>query len=93
MEGDKDQLAVEMFNNVLKYMGASDDPVEQQPPTEAASKIIKTAMDVPILKDELYMQLMKQCRNIPESQSKSRVWELWLALVASAPPSKVRFLT
>lgn len=41
------------------------------------------------LKDELYMQLVKQTRGNPIPQSRLKAWELFDLMAAAAPPSKV----
>lgn len=46
----------------------------------------------PELKDELYMQLLKQTRGNPNVQSRAKVWELLHLVAATMPPSKVRLL-
>ena len=89
MDGENNEKAVLMFNDVLKYMLESDDPAEKVPQKDVAGRIIEDCLRAAILKDELYMQLMKQTRNNPNLTSKLRLWELWLVLAASAPPSKV----
>eukprot|EP00882_Tetradesmus_deserticola_P024940 GHRQ01027316.1.p1 GENE.GHRQ01027316.1~~GHRQ01027316.1.p1 ORF type:complete len:132 (-),score=36.30 GHRQ01027316.1:55-450(-) len=42
----------------------------------------------PELRDELYMQLVKQTRGNPSSGSRSKAWGLFNLVSASMPPSK-----
>ena len=89
MDGSSAERAVLMYNDVLKYMQECEDPAVKKLPTDVAGQIVERCVEVPALRDELYMQLMKQSRNNPDLASKLRVWRLWLVLAASAPPSKV----
>jgi len=90
MDGNFVKIAAGISVDVLKYITETEDPVEQLPQTEMAGQIVRKAVKAPELKDELYMQLMKQSRDNPTVQSRVRVWELWLVLAATAPPSKVK---
>jgi len=40
------------------------------------------------LRDELYMQLVKQTRSNPSPNSKARAWQLFHLIAAAMPPSK-----
>lgn len=40
------------------------------------------------LRDELYMQLVKQTRSNPSSTSRSRAWALFHLVASAMPPSK-----
>jgi hypothetical protein len=40
------------------------------------------------LRDELYMQLVKQTRSNPNSTSRSRAWALFNLVASAMPPSK-----
>lgn len=42
----------------------------------------------PELRDELYMQLVKQTRGNPSPSSRSKAWGLFNLVAASMPPSK-----
>jgi hypothetical protein len=42
----------------------------------------------PELRDELYMQLVKQTRGNPSPASRSKAWGLFNLVAASMPPSK-----
>lgn len=43
----------------------------------------------PELKDELFMQLLKQTRGNPNVSSRAKAWELFHLVAATMPPSKV----
>lgn len=89
MDGDMADLALAMFTEVSKFISEAED-AERQILAFSASQIMERCMNFPALKDELYMQLKKHSKANINLQSKIRVWELWLALAAAAPPSKVR---
>ena len=42
----------------------------------------------PELKDELFMQLLKQTRGNPNQETRQKVWELFYLVASTMPPSK-----
>ena len=83
--------AVKMHAHIQRYCG--DDGREARLPQAAAVEIIQKLLHQglkrPELRDELYMQLVKQTRCNPLPHSRSRAWELFTLVAASMPPSKV----
>lgn len=92
LEPDVSDAAVKMYRRVLHYMGEVDDPLEAAERMDLVLTLLDECKSVPELKDELHMQLMKQSKGNPNLQSKLRVWELWLLLAATSPPSNVKSL-
>ncbi|GMH43362.1 hypothetical protein BSKO_11284 [Bryopsis sp. KO-2023] len=88
INGEISSKAVKMFGNVLMYMGEGSDPVDPPQQTEVAVKLVHTCMKRPDLKDELYMQLLKQSRGNPDPKSRFKAWQLWLVISSALPPSK-----
>lgn len=78
-----------MFGNVLCYMGLSSDPIDAQQQLDVAAKLLHSCLKRPELKDEFYMQLLKQSRGNPREESRLKVWQLWLVVSSAMPPSKV----
>lgn len=80
--------AVKMFQRVLKYMGETNEEVSHEAAMEIAQKLLHQALKAPALRDELYMQLVKQSRGNPNVSTKLRCWELLYLLCATVPPGK-----
>ncbi|XP_073820580.1 myosin-VIIa-like isoform X2 [Musca autumnalis] len=80
------EMAVTMFQNILKYMG--DVPSgKQQVNTDL---IFQPALQHAILRDELYCQIMKQLTDNPGNYSEERGWDLmYLATGVTYPSAMV----
>jgi hypothetical protein len=89
MGSDHMSRAVKMFSGILKYMGETNEPVADMARLEIAQKLLHQGLKRPELKDELFMQLIKQTRGNPGVQSRVRAWELFSLIAATMPPSKV----
>lgn len=71
--------AVGSFYAILKYMGDMPAP-KARSTTEHTDEIFRHAITEPILRDEVYCQIMKQLTNNRIQLSEERGWELlWLA--------------
>jgi hypothetical protein len=81
--------AVKMFARVLKYMGETHEEVSHEAAIELAQKLLHQALKSPHLRDELYMQLVKQTRGNPNVSTKLRAWELLYLVCATVPPSTI----
>jgi len=55
---------------------------------ELAQKLLHQALKRPELRDELYVQLVKQTRGNPRPASRLRAWALLSLVAAAAPPSR-----
>lgn len=71
------------------YMGLTSDPYDPKQQLEVAAKLLQSCLKRPELKDELYMQLLKQSRGNPSEDARLMAWQLWLVLSSAMPPSKV----
>eukprot|EP00983_Pelagomonas_calceolata_P101922 1158748-Pelagomonas_calceolata.AAC.12 len=89
MNSDHMGRATKMFAGMLKYMGEQGDPAEPAVGIEIAQKLLHQGLKRPELKDELYMQLLKQTRGNPNVNSRTKAWELFQLTAATMPPSKV----
>ena len=78
-----------MHEYICIYMGFRPASLETEQLFETALRLIKTCAKHPDLKNELYMQLIKQSRNVPYEEYKDRIWELWLVAASVFDPSKV----
>ena len=90
MNADHMGRATKMFAGMLKYMGEAGDAAEPAAGIEIAQKLLHQGLKRPELKDELYMQLLKQTRGNPNVPSRIKAWELFQLTAATMPPSKVK---
>ncbi|GBF96810.1 hypothetical protein Rsub_09666 [Raphidocelis subcapitata] len=82
--------AVKMHAHIQRYCG--DDGREARLPQAAAvevvQKLLHQGLKRPELRDELYVQLVRQTRGNPLPHSRARAWELFTLVAAAMPPSK-----
>lgn len=78
-----------MFSGILKYIGVTNDFVSDAQRVEIAQKLLHQGLKRPELKDELYMQLIKQTRGNTNTDACLRAWEIFHLVSAAMPPSKV----
>uniref|UniRef100_A0A7S3FZZ3 MyTH4 domain-containing protein n=1 Tax=Palpitomonas bilix TaxID=652834 RepID=A0A7S3FZZ3_9EUKA len=83
--GDKEKVkeALRMFKSLQQYMG--DKPGMY--PTTIAEELVQTALVDVELRDELYMQTVKQLRNNNSVQSRRLGWDMLEWCLSSFPPS------
>jgi hypothetical protein len=85
LPSDMSQEAVQLFRNVMGYMG---DRTSSKTPTEHALKILNAMLLSPEeLRDEVYCQVVKQTGNNPNPVSATRGWELMMICLSTFPPS------
>lgn len=77
--------AIKMFNAVLKYQSEGGDSPER---LELVQKLLHQGLKRGELRDELFMQLLKQTRANPSVQSRARGWELLFLVASTMAPSK-----
>ncbi len=83
----KDHLSddsVKLFDALLGWCG--DKPV--QFPSSMAQYILKKGLQEPRLVDEIFLQIMKQLTENPDTESEDRGWLLLCIAVQTFPPSK-----
>ena len=78
-----------MFASVLKYQGDTGEALDDVQRMDIAQKLLHQGLKRPELKDELYMQLVKQTRGNPGPLSREKAWELFNVVASAMPPSKV----
>ena len=82
-----DGVAVQLFKNVMSYMG---DRKSSKPCREHCKKILRQCLAAPTgIRDECYVQLMKQTTQNPNKASEKRGWELLTQCLSFFPPSKM----
>lgn len=80
--------AVKMFNSILHYMGVHGEVLANMQSLELAQKLLHQGLKRPDMRDELFMQLIKQTRGNANSAAKGRAWQLFFITAASMPPGK-----
>ena len=81
-----DAVAVQLFKNIMSYMG---DRKSSKPCKEHCKKIIRQCLAAPTgIRDECYVQLIKQTTRNPNKPSERRGWELLTQCLCFFPPSK-----
>ncbi|CAD7699890.1 unnamed protein product [Ostreobium quekettii] len=88
LSNDYASRAVKMFSGILKYMTRGHEFASEQQRIEIIQKLLHQGLKRPELKDELYMQLVKQTRGNPTVEGRMRVWELFNIVASTMPPSK-----
>ena len=80
--------AVKMFSSVLQYMGVHGEMLSQVASLDLAQKLLHQGLKRTELRDELYMQLLKQTRGCPSSASRAKAWQLLHMTASCMPPTK-----
>eukprot|EP00204_Picochlorum_oklahomense_P000034 CAMPEP_0118798274 /NCGR_PEP_ID=MMETSP1161-20130426/689_1 /TAXON_ID=249345 /ORGANISM="Picochlorum oklahomensis, Strain CCMP2329" /LENGTH=1157 /DNA_ID=CAMNT_0006725649 /DNA_START=176 /DNA_END=3649 /DNA_ORIENTATION=+ len=80
--------AVKMFASVLQYMGASGEMLSQVQSLELAQKLLHQGLKRTELRDELFLQLVKQTRGCPSPASRAKAWQLFYITASCMPPTK-----
>jgi hypothetical protein len=81
--GEQTSMAVKCFKNLLGFTGERSYSY----PTVLLRENIETAMNVGALRDELYVQVLKQLDRNPDASSKEKNWRALRAYVTYFPPS------
>ena len=82
-----DTLAVQLFKNVMSYMG---DRKSSKGCKDHCQKLLRLCLSAPTgIRDEVYVQLMKQTTKNPKKESERRGWELLTQCLSFFPPSKM----
>ncbi|CAK0740574.1 hypothetical protein CVIRNUC_001260 [Coccomyxa viridis] len=87
LSADNSTRAVKMFAGVQKYMAESNDAPVGAAKAELVQKLLHQGIKRPELRDELYMQLLKQSRG-NTTASCAKAWELFFLVASVMPPSK-----
>jgi hypothetical protein len=77
-------LAVRAFRGILAFMG--DRPLSQ--PLAAGADVLGIASARPDVRDEVYVQLMKQLTEPASAAAAERGWVLLYAMITAVPPSE-----
>lgn len=78
-------MALQLFKNLVSFMG---DRTSSKKPNQHLLKHTKIAMSSPEeLKDEAYIQVIKQITNNPNDESREKGWTFFAIMASIYPPS------
>ncbi|GMI17925.1 hypothetical protein TrLO_g10564 [Triparma laevis f. longispina] len=81
---DNSKQAVNIHRCLLGYMGEK----QMSFPATLAHDILTKGLEGPLLRDEIYMQLLKQLSHNPKAESIAKGWQLMCMCVSTFPPSE-----
>ena len=80
---ENSKKAIEIHRNLLGYMGDKQMPF----PAMLAQDVLRKGFESKALRDEIYIQLIKQLTNNPRPESVAKGWQLMCMCVGTFPPS------
>ena len=80
---ENSKKAIEVHRNLLGYMGDKQMPF----PAMLAQDVLRKGFENKMLRDEIYIQLIKQLTNNPRPESVAKGWQLMCMCVGTFPPS------
>eukprot|EP00210_Caulerpa_lentillifera_P002367 g2271.t1 len=80
--------ALKIFSRIQKFLKDEETSLTSNTSLEMIQKLLKKGLKRLEVKDELYMQVLKQSRKNENPQSKLRIWILFNVLASTMPPSK-----
>ena len=81
---DNSKVANNINRCLLGYMGDK----QMSFPATLAHDILTKGLESPLLRDEIYMQMMKQLSHNPKAESIAKGWQLMCMCVSTFPPSE-----
>ena len=83
LDSNKNKRALELFLNIQGYMGDKHMPY----PAMLAQDVLKTGVADKDLRDEIYLQIIKQLASNTRAESVAKGWQLMCMCVGTFPPS------
>lgn len=80
--------AVKMFSCILEYMGVHGEMLSQVAGLELAQKLLHQALKKTDLRDELFLQVLKQTRGCPNPSQRAKAWQLFFITASCMPATK-----
>ena len=80
---DYNKLAIQVFKDLLGYMGDKQMPF----PAMLAQDILRKGYENKPLRDEIFLQIIKQLKNNPRPESVAKGWQVMCMCVGTFPPS------
>jgi hypothetical protein len=85
---DNQSRAVKMFASILQYMGVHGEVLSSVAALELCQKLLHQGLKRSELRDELFMQLVKQTRGNPNPSARAKAWQLFYLTASCMPPTK-----
>jgi myosin heavy subunit len=83
LEPENSKIAVQVHKSLLGYMGDKSMAF----PATLAQDILQKGLEQPQLRDEIYLQVMKQLSSNPTADSIAKGWQVMCMCVSTFPPS------
>ena len=80
---DHNKLALQIHKDLLGYMGDKQLPF----PAMLAQDILRKGYEFKSIRDEIYLQIIKQLSNNPRPESVAKGWQVMCMCVGTFPPS------
>merc|ERR1719461_1621703 len=84
LDDESEFKAVRVFQDIMRRMGDMADPSS----ADKEGSILDFASSNDDLRDEVYLQVMKQLNGNPSARSEKAGWELFRALVSKVLPTR-----
>jgi hypothetical protein len=80
---DLSKVAVQIHKDLLGYMGDKHMPF----PAMLAQDVLRKGYEISALRDEIFLQIIKQLSTNPRAESVAKGWQLMCMCVSTFPPS------
>jgi len=78
------KMAVQIHKDLLGYMGDKHMPF----PAMLAQDVLRKGFESAVIRDEIFLQIIKQLTNNPRPESIAKGWQMMCMCVSTFPPSK-----
>jgi hypothetical protein len=83
LQKDLSKVAVQIHKDLLGYMGDKHMPF----PAMLAQDVLRKGYEISGLRDEIFLQIIKQLSTNPRAESVAKGWQLMCMCVSTFPPS------
>merc|ERR1711871_1603927 len=80
---ESNKVAIQIFKDLLGYMGDKQMPF----PAMLAQDILRKGFEYKVLRDEIYLQIIKQITFNPRTESQAKGWQMICMCLITFPPS------
>ncbi len=77
------KIAIQIHKDLLGYMGDKHMPF----PAMLAQDVLRKGYETPSIRDEIFLQIIKQLSTNPRAESVAKGWQLMCMCVSTFPPS------